>query len=157
MQLRAVQRGDSTTAIASEMVVQKINDIISDMADKENAQRPSCGYFLGMIGLKMLILDLIHEFNTLPCRATMQIAYVYHPREEDDGKTPTYPESVEIVSVQCLAFDIRFESGVVFTGFAGPMIRPSLNEAAVTAFRVEVEDDQLEAMCLEDARSKQES
>jgi hypothetical protein len=109
-----------------------------------------------MIEPTIIILDLVHNFDTVPCRATLRIAYAYHAREESDGETPTYPESVDIESVECLAFDILYESGVVFVGLADSMIRPLLNEAVVVRFRVEVPDDRLEAMCLEDARSHQE-
>lgn len=97
--------------------------------------------------------DFTHQYETLSCNATMRIVYTYQPREESDGETPVYPESVEIDSVECVAVDMLDEAGDVFFGFTGPLLRPGLNDSAVARFRVEVDDDRLQAMCLEDARN----
>lgn len=98
---------------------------------------------------------LVHKFDTLSCLAMFRVAYSYQAREEEDGETPTSAESVVIDSVTCVSVDLLDEAGDVWVGFAGPMIRPSLDAAVVARFQVEVPDDRLEAICLEYARSHQ--
>ncbi len=109
--------------------------------------------------LTLILPDLVHVFDTVSCRATLRIAYVYQPREESDGETPMYPESAEIDSVTCIAIDWLDEEGdvqeLVWVGI--PLLfQQSLQDAVVTKFQFEVDDDRLEAMCLEDARIRQE-
>ncbi len=105
--------------------------------------------------LALIRPDLVHVFDTVSCRATLRIAYVYRPREESDGETPMYPESAEIDSVTCIAVDWLDEEGDVWVSFSS-LLQRSLQDAVVTKFQFEVNDDRLEAMCLEDARSRQE-
>jgi hypothetical protein len=104
----------------------------------------------------LILPNLVHKFDTLSCRAWMRIAYVYQAREESDGETPMYPESVDIESVECVAVHLLDEAGDAWTGFPGSRLRPPLADAVAARFRVEVPDDRLEALCLEDARSRQE-
>ncbi len=105
--------------------------------------------------LTLILPNLVHMFDTVSCRATLRIAYVYRPREESDGETPMYPESAEVDSVTCIAVDWLDEAGDVWVGI--PLLfQQSLQHSVVTKFQFEVNDDRLEAMCLKDARIRQE-